>query len=158
MVAKTNENKRKLTRVPTMEKQFVLHEMLVRDTVELIDLPLSKLLLMNDSQYPWFILVPRIADVEDIYQLDWQDQQQLLNESSLLSEMLMQVFQGKKMNVAALGNVCSQLHIHHVVRFENDVAWPNPVWGQCPAVAYQADELETIKSKVMPLLNQILQR
>lgn len=135
---------------------FALHPMLVNDTVELADLPLSKLLLSNDKQYPWFILVPRVADIKDIYQLEWEDQIQFLNESSMLCELLMQVFNGNKMNVAALGNICPQLHVHHIVRFETDPAWPAPIWGRVPAVKYTNDELAELTEKLHPLINTIL--
>ncbi|GAA5136665.1 HIT domain-containing protein [Thalassotalea piscium] len=139
-----------------MEAVFKLDPMLKRDCFELLELKLSKLLLMNDSQYPWFILVPKRTGIEDIYQLDWQDQQQLLNESSALSEILMQAFTGRKMNVAALGNMCSQLHVHHVVRFENDCAWPKPVWGYSPAIAYTEYEINALKTKLLPPLKKVL--
>lgn len=141
-----------------MSSEFTLHPMLRRDCIKLLELPLSSLLLMNDSQYPWFVLVPRVAEVEDIYQLDWQNQQQLLNESSLLSEVLMQVFQGTKMNVAALGNVCPQLHFHHIVRFEQDIAWPKPIWGAFPMVSYTADEIEQLKAKILPALEIVMSK
>lgn len=131
---------------------FSLHPQLVHDCIELAQLPLSTLLLCNDSTYPWFILVPRVSDVTDIYQLDWQQQQQLLNESSLLSELLMQVFNGDKMNVAALGNVVEQLHVHHVVRFQGDATWPKPIWGQQPLVAYSESELAQLKTTLLPQL------
>ncbi|MFD2167191.1 HIT domain-containing protein [Thalassotalea euphylliae] len=137
---------------------FALHPQLAADCIELMDLPLCKLLLCNDSQYPWFILVPRVEDVQDIYQLDWNEQQQFLNESSMLSEVLMQLFNGKKMNVAALGNVCPQLHIHHVVRFENDAAWPKPIWGVHPVKAYEGSKVEEIKSTVVPAIKAILSK
>ncbi len=139
-----------------MENNFKLHELLQRDCIELIELPLSKLLLMNDSQYPWFVLVPKVDDVQDIYQLDWQDQQVFLNESSMLSEVLMQVFSGTKMNVAALGNVCPQLHVHHIVRFEEDICWPRPIWGAFPMRAYSDLELERLKERILPALNAVL--
>ena len=109
-------------------------------------------MLCNDSAYPWFILVPKVDDITDIYQLDWQQQQQLLNESSLLSELVMQAFSGDKMNVAALGNVVEQLHVHHVVRFKNDVSWPKPIWGQQPLTPYTEIELAELKAKVIPKL------
>lgn len=141
-----------------LENQFELHPLLKRDCIELLDLNLSKLLLMNDCQYPWFILVPKRADIADIYQLDWQDQQQLLNESSALSEILMQVFMGKKMNVAAIGNVCPQLHLHHIVRYEEDVAWPKPVWGYQPAIAYSSEQLTELKEKLLPALKLVLKQ
>ncbi|KGJ95145.1 HIT domain-containing protein [Colwellia psychrerythraea] len=131
---------------------FTLHAQLATDGIELADLPLCKLLLCNDSAYPWFILVPKVADISEIYQLDWQQQQQLLNESSLLSELLMQVFTGDKMNVAALGNVVEQLHVHHVVRFKDDAQWPKPIWGQQALTPYSEEALAVIKAKLLPQL------
>lgn len=138
-----------------MSDTFQLHELLQRDAIELLALPLSTLLLMNDSNYPWFVLVPRVDNIQDIYQLDWEQQQQFLNESSMLSEILMQLFKGTKMNVAALGNVCPQLHVHHIVRFEEDISWPKPVWGQVPMKDYTLTELENLKEKVLPALDKI---
>ncbi len=135
---------------------FNLHPQLVNDCIELAELPLCKLLLCNDSAYPWFILVPKVSDVTDIYQLEWQQQQQLLNESSLLSELLMQVFLGDKMNVAALGNVVEQLHVHHVVRYKSDVSWPKPIWGQQALTPYTEDELNNVKEKLLTKLSVIL--
>ena len=131
---------------------FNLHPQLAQDCIELAELPLCKLLLCNDSAYPWFILVPKVNDVTDIYQLDWPQQQQFLNESSLICELLMSLFKGDKMNVAALGNVVEQLHIHHVVRFKTDVSWPKPIWGQQPLTPYKTEDLEEIKGKLLPLL------
>lgn len=133
-------------------ESFYLHPQLAKDCIELTDFPLCKLLLSNDSAYPWFILVPRVCKVTDIYQLDWQQQQQLLNESSLLSELLMQVFDGDKMNVAALGNIVEQLHIHHVVRFKTDSSWPKPIWGQQPPTPYSKEALAKIKEKLLAKL------
>jgi len=131
---------------------FSLHPQLVLDSIELADFPLCKLLLCNDSAYPWFILVPKIADISEVYQLDWQQQQQLLNESSLLSELLMQVFAGDKMNIAALGNVVEQLHVHHVVRFKSDAQWPKPIWGQQGLTPYSDEEVVALKEKLLPQL------
>ena len=139
-----------------MSDTFQLHDLLKRDAISLVDLPLSSLLLMNDSNYPWFVLVPRVDNIQDIYQLDWQQQQQFLNESSLLSEILMQLFEGTKMNVAALGNMCPQLHVHHIVRYANDIAWPKPVWGEFAMKAYTDSELDDLKDKVLPALDKIL--
>jgi len=134
---------------------FNLHSQLANDCIELANFPFCKLLLCNDSAYPWFILVPQVNDITDIYQLDWAQQQQLLNESSLLSELLMQVFEGDKMNIAALGNVVEQLHIHHVVRFKNDVSWPKPIWGQQPLTPYSDEALAVLKEKLLPKLSVI---
>ncbi len=139
-----------------MSENFQLHPQLASDCFVIADLPLSKLLLCNDSAFPWFILVPKVDDIQDIYQLDWQQQQQLLNESSMLSEVLMQEFKGDKMNVAALGNVVPQLHMHHIVRFKNDVCWPKPVWGQQALTPYSDEALDEVKQRILPKLLTIL--
>jgi diadenosine tetraphosphate (Ap4A) HIT family hydrolase len=141
----------------TTEVSFTLHPQLAHDCFELADFPLCKLLLCNDSAYPWFILVPKVTDIKDVYQLDWQQQQQLLNESSLLSELVMQVFDGDKMNVAALGNVVEQLHVHHVVRYKMDVSWPKPIWGQQALTPYTEVELVELKEKLLPKIAVILE-
>lgn len=116
--------------------RFVLHPRLAADCFELARWPLCTLLLMNDAQYPWCILVPRREGVREIHELSDIDQQALLHESSTLGRALMQAFGGEKLNVAALGNVVPQLHVHHIVRFQADAAWPAPVWGRHPARPY----------------------
>lgn len=115
---------------------FKLHPRLEEDTFVVGDFPLCQLLLLNDASYPWFILVPRRAGVREIFELAYHDQQQLLIESSRLSQVLNTIFQADKLNVAALGNMVPQLHIHHIVRYQTDQAWPNPVWGMFPAQPY----------------------
>ena len=140
-----------------MTEEFELHSQLANDCFVITDFPLSRLLLCNDSAFPWFILVPKVEGIEDVYQLDWQQQQQFLNESSLLSELLMQVFDGDKMNVAALGNVVEQLHIHHVVRYKKDSSWPKPIWGQQALTPYSDDELLHLRNKLLPQLSIILE-
>lgn len=109
---------------------FELHPRLASDCFVLAELELCSLLLMNDAHYPWCILVPRRAEVREIYELSQADQAQLLRESSALGHALMRAFGGTKLNVAALGNMVPQLHLHHIVRFEHDAAWPAPVWGR----------------------------
>ena len=115
---------------------FELHPRLAQDTLVVGDFPLCRLLLMNDVNYPWFILVPRRAGIREIFELEHLDQQQLLVESSQLSQLLNKIFQADKLNIAALGNMVPQLHIHHIVRYQTDLAWPNPVWGLFPAQPY----------------------
>lgn len=115
---------------------FKLHPRLAQDTSVIGDFPICRLLLMNDANYPWFILVPRRAEMQEIFELERQDQQQLLKESSHLSQVLSKIFQADKLNIAALGNMVPQLHIHHIVRYQTDQAWPNPVWGLFPTKPY----------------------
>ncbi|OMH33633.1 HIT domain-containing protein [Motiliproteus sp. MSK22-1] len=131
---------------------YSLDPQLERDTLKLGSFPLCDLLLMNDANYPWFILVPRRADVSEIYHLTDADQLELIKESSTLSLNLVDIFSADKMNVAALGNVVHQLHLHHVVRFKQDAAWPSPVWGKIPSRAYTDDELAEISQRVVSLL------
>ncbi len=132
---------------------FKLHLQLDQDCITIGDLSLSRVLLMNDAQYPWCILVPRRNEVMDIHQLSHEDQHQLIRESSLLSQIMMSLFQGRKMNVAALGNLVPQLHLHHIVRYEDDPCWPSPVWGQLPARSYEQDVLERVVEELKTLLD-----
>lgn len=96
---------------------------------------------MNDSQFPWFILVPEVEGIAEIYQLDKQQQGLLIEESSFLAERLNELYKPDKLNIAAIGNLVPQLHVHHVVRYRTDKAWPAPVWGKLPAIAYSEQEL-----------------
>lgn len=116
---------------------FALHAQLAADTLVVGDFPLSRLLLMNDAQYPWCILVPRIAGAKELHRLDDTDQLQLLRESVALARAMELVFRPHKMNVAALGNMVPQLHLHHIARYKGDPAWPAPVWGKHPAQGYE---------------------
>ncbi|GGF71041.1 HIT domain-containing protein [Alteromonas lipolytica] len=115
---------------------FELDPVLCADTLEVGDLPLCRVLLMNDSQYPWLILVPRRPQLVELAELNDADYQQFYHESRLVAVTMMEIFNGHKMNIAALGNVVAQLHVHHVVRFHDDPAWPAPVWGKLPAQPY----------------------
>jgi diadenosine tetraphosphate (Ap4A) HIT family hydrolase len=131
---------------------FVLDQRLLQDTLPVGDFPLSRLLLSNDSQYPWFILVPRRADISEVFQLSDADQAQLWKETTVLSKALSQLFQADKMNVGALGNVVSQLHMHVIVRHKHDIAWPTPVWGKYPAVPYSAEQVADILTRLKTAL------
>lgn len=126
--------------------EFSLAPELARDCIELADWPLCKVLLMNDSQYPWFILVPRKPNLKESIDLDDVDQLMLMKESAKLSQLLKEVFNPDKLNVAALGNMVPQLHIHHIARFKTDVAWPAPVWGKYPAVPYSEEQVTRLKA------------
>jgi diadenosine tetraphosphate (Ap4A) HIT family hydrolase len=118
-----------------------IHPQLQADCIVLGRFKLCHLLLIKDANYPWCILVPDHDNITEIYQLDADDQQQLMHESSLLGQALMQNFSGDKLNIAALGNVVPQLHIHHVVRYVGDPAWPAPVWGRVAVKPYSDAEL-----------------
>jgi len=130
---------------------FEVHPKLAQDCIAIGRFRLCRLLLMNDANYPWFILVPEREGVTEIYQLSQEDQQQLLRESSLLAERLSKDFRADKMNIAALGNVVPQLHIHHIVRYRSDPAWPAPVWGKTAAKPYKEEQFEALKRKLYHL-------
>lgn len=131
---------------------FELHPRLAADTIPVGDLPLCRVLLMNDMHYPWLILVPRKDKVREIFELNGRDQQQLNKESVWLARCLNQGFQADKINIAALGNMVPQLHIHHIARYQNDAAWPAPVWGKHPASPYDADTLAMMMARLRDCL------
>lgn len=131
---------------------FELDSRLQQDTLAVGDFPLCRLLLMNDANYPWFILVPRRGEVSELFQLSEDDQRQLWRESTALAERLKDLFAADKMNVATLGNVVSQLHMHVIVRHRSDPAWPAPVWGKLPARPYQTEEIQRIIAKLRLVL------
>lgn len=126
---------------------FRLDRQLENDCHLLGDLPLSRLLLLNDNSYPWFILVPRRTGMEEIHQLVESDQQQLWRESVLLARWMSKSFVFDKLNVGALGNIVRQLHLHHVGRRVGDRTWPGPVWGQHPPQPYSEQQLSVIKQQ-----------
>lgn len=121
---------------------FELDYRLESDCVFIGTFSLCRVLLMKDANYPWLILVPQRDQVSEVFELDTDDQEQLIWESSFVSQRLKENFSGDKMNIAALGNVVAQLHIHHVLRREDDPAWPDPVWGAVPAKAYLTHDLQ----------------
>ena len=127
----------------------VIHPQLAGDCLRLGRFTLSHLLLMRDANYPWCILVPDREAVSEIYQLSGDDQQQLLRESSQLSLAMVAAFQPDKLNIAALGNVVPQLHIHHIARYRTDAAWPAPVWGRVALKPYSDDGLAVVVESLL---------
>lgn len=121
---------------------FELHSRLQADTRLLGDLPLCRVLLAKDSQYPWLILVPRVANLREIHHLAPAQQQQLMLESCAVARLMEQALRPDKINVAALGNLVPQLHLHHVARFSTDKAWPGPIWGAHPSLPYDESTLQ----------------
>jgi diadenosine tetraphosphate (Ap4A) HIT family hydrolase len=135
---------------------FTLHPQLQQDCEQLGRFALCRLLLMRDANYPWCILVPERPEIAEIYQLTTEDQQQLMRESSLLASTMAETFVADKMNVAALGNVVPQLHVHHIARRRDDPAWPAPVWGKAPARDYSATALQTTVERLRTALGAAL--
>ncbi len=132
---------------------YALNEQLQKDTKMLGQFPLCDVLLMNDSQYPWVILVPRRANIREMYHLSQEEQHVLSDESAYVSQRLSDFFKADSMNVAALGNVVAQLHMHHVVRYKDDPTWPKPVWGAMPAKAYSSAALENLVEELARLFS-----
>jgi diadenosine tetraphosphate (Ap4A) HIT family hydrolase len=122
---------------------FILHEKLKADAIELARLDLTLLLLMNARQWPWLILVPQRPDVREIHELPALDRTILMDEVAHCSRLLTDLFKPDKINIGALGNIVPQLHVHVIARTANDPAWPMPVWGTVAPEPYGADELET---------------
>ena len=132
----------------TLSRVADLHPQLQKDCLVVGRFPLCRLLMLRDAHYPWFVLVPDRDGISEIYQLSDVDQQQLLRESTLLSRALVAAFAPDKLNIAALGNVVPQLHLHHVVRYTNDAAWPAPVWGKVAAKEYTIEGLTAMVEKL----------
>ena len=132
--------------------EFSLHETLDADTVEAVRWPLCRVLLMNDRSYPWLILVPARANKTEIHDLDPADQSLLMAEIDRASRAMSQLYAPHKINIAAIGNMVPQLHIHVVARFRTDAAWPAPVWGAHPPHPYETADLDG----VLDLLRQAL--
>ena len=132
--------------------EFTLHPRLAADTIEIGDLPICKVLLMNDQQFPWLILVPRRASITELYQLESNDLLKTQEESLLISQLIMQHFNGEKLNTGAIGNLVPQLHLHHIVRFHSDPIWPKPVWGNIEASPYNAAQIKGLKNNLQHLI------
>jgi diadenosine tetraphosphate (Ap4A) HIT family hydrolase len=131
---------------------FTLHPQLERDTTMVGDLPLSRVLLMNDAGFPWLIAVPRHAGAVELFDLGAAERAQLMGELALLAQLLKDLTGCHKINIAAIGNVVSQLHVHVVARRRDDPLWPRPVWGAQPPRPYAAAErdrlIEALRRKI----------
>ncbi|MBT2773770.1 HIT domain-containing protein [Halomonas sp. ISL-60] len=132
---------------------FELDERLAADTLPIADLPLSRLLLMNDARYPWVILVPRHASISEVFELSAHDQQQLWREATQLGNAMKATLGGDKVNIATLGNVVSQLHVHVVIRRHGDATWPAPVWGNGSAKPYDLDGQAQLRDQLLALID-----
>ena len=126
-----------------------LHPRLEKDCIIIGEFSLCTLLLLNDANYPWFILLPNREDITELHQLSVKDQQQLMAESMYFSHCLEQVFQPDKLNIAALGNLVPQLHVHHIARFTTDACWPSPVWGAVTVIPYNKKQIESIINQLL---------
>ena len=125
-----------------MPAAWSLHPQLTQDTIDIGDLPLCRVLVIKDAHYPWLLLVPRRPEVTEIIDLDEVGQAQLMTEVSRVARALKEVTRCDKLNIAALGNLVPQLHVHVIARRSNNAAWPRPVWGVMPPLAHDAEEVQ----------------
>ncbi|MET0327803.1 MAG: HIT family protein [Luteimonas sp.] len=120
---------------------YALHPQLADDTHPLTTLTLCELRLMDDANYPWLILVPRVAGARELIDLDAAQRRQLTDEIDFAARLLRTAFRPYKLNIAALGNMVEQLHVHVIGREQGDPAWPAPVWGRVAARPYSPEQL-----------------
>ena len=133
---------------------FILDSILLNDTHYIGKLSLCRVLLMNNKLFPWVILVPERNDIKEIYQLPEKDQKTLIKEISLISKTMQELYWPDKMNIAALGNVVEQLHVHIIARFKTDDVWPEPVWGK-GTEAYDHESALEVAEKIRGACNKI---
>lgn len=133
-------------------KGFELHPQLAADCLDIGALTLCRLLLRLDARYPWFILVPQRPDITEIHHLSPPERARLIEEAALLGQCLAEAYHPDKLNIAALGNQVPQLHVHHIVRYRTDPAWPHPVWGHLPPQPYKEGEAEARAAEMRLLL------
>jgi diadenosine tetraphosphate (Ap4A) HIT family hydrolase len=124
------------------DSAWSLHSQLKQDTIDIGDLPLCKVLVIKDANYPWLMLVPRRPEKVEIIDLDEVEQAQLMAEVSRVARALKDITKCDKLNIAALGNMVPQLHVHVIARRTGDAAWPRPVWGVVPPLAHDAAEVQ----------------
>jgi diadenosine tetraphosphate (Ap4A) HIT family hydrolase len=136
-----------------MQPAWSLHPQLTQDTVPIGDLTLSRVLLANDANYPWLILVPRRPGLVELIDLEVDAQVELLDEVTSASRALKAITECDKLNIAALGNQVSQLHVHVIARRHSDKAWPKPVWGAAAPTAYNP----TVRDGLVGVLRRALQ-
>lgn len=127
---------------------FVLNKTLENDCFFVADLELCRILLMNRKELPWFILVPRVLDIKEIFELSDEDNIKLIKEIKNFSKIVYDLFNPDKINIAALGNVVPQLHIHIIARHQTDKAWPSPVFGKIAETLYDNEQAEKIINKI----------
>ncbi|HVT55195.1 MAG TPA: HIT family protein [Xanthobacteraceae bacterium] len=132
---------------------FSLDPRLAAESFSLGDLALCEVRLFDDARFPWLILVPKRDGAAEIIDLEDDERPVLMNEIEIASAALKRITNCHKLNVAALGNQVRQLHVHVIARFENDAAWPQPVWGKGTRVAYHADSRDALSKQLRDALN-----
>ena len=135
---------------------FALDPRLAADSIAVGDFTLSQLRLMDDARFPWLILVPRIAGARELIDLDEGDRASLLGEVTIVGRMLESLLAPDKLNVAALGNIVPQLHMHIIARYASDAAWPQTVWGCGERVAYTHEARDALLARLREALRDTL--
>lgn len=137
----------KIFMTDTTDSLFTLHPQLNQDCIQLGQLDDCELLRFNGDAFDWFILVPRFADLREWHHLSADNQTAVFQTSMLLSQFIEKQFTPDKLNIAALGNMVPQLHIHHVARFKTDSAWPKPIWGESGGNALTDSSIDALKQQ-----------
>ena len=135
---------------------FQLDPRLEKDTFYIGDLPLSRVLLTNVVNFPWIILVPKVPEVSELFELSSEQQNQYLNESNFLLQEMSVLYKADKMNIANLGNMVPQLHIHIVARYQDDDAWPGPIWSFQNTGNYSKTQAKIEIDKIANLIDDYL--
>lgn len=136
---------------------FELNERLQNDSAFVARIGFCQIRLCKDSRYPWLLLIPEITELSELDDLSWEQQIAVLKISNLLSQVFKQAYQAHKLNIACLGNIVKQLHIHHIARFEYDESWPYPIWGMGEARLYTNDVLVGEIAKIRKALSHFYQ-
>ncbi len=138
--------------LPRVKAGFELDRRLDADSRPFLWLGLCELRIMDDSRWPWLVLVPQRPGVEEVHELTPLDQAMLTFETNMAAEALKRATNCLKINTGALGNIVRQLHVHVVARFENDPNWPGPVWGAGPRTPWRAEEFHRFADRLRQAL------
>lgn len=133
-------------------REFALDPRLEADSLAICELELSSVRLLNDARWPWLILVPRVGGAEELFDLTASQQQSAMREAAIAGEKLKAISGAEKINIAAIGNIVRQLHIHVIARAPGDANWPGPVWGFGQAQRYQPDHGEALVAHLRSVL------
>ncbi|MDH5190518.1 MAG: HIT domain-containing protein [Gammaproteobacteria bacterium] len=134
---------------------FSLNEQLGKDCFIVGEFTLCEVLLLNDVNFPWLILVPKVEGVSELHHLTESQQQQFLKESGNIAAMIESLFKPDKLNIAAIGNKVRQLHIHHIGRFESDPCWPETVWGYGKGIPYTDQQRDDTLARIRNFLSDL---
>lgn len=133
----------------------MIHPQLLENSFIIGDLQLSQVILKNDKETPWILLVPKRISKVELIDLEFEDQEMLLEEINFISHFFMQEFSPDKINIAMIGNIVPQLHVHIIARFKKDRAWPRPLWGEATTSFFSEAEVAKIQHSFNQVKNEI---